>query len=88
MRYAVSTESGRYEVVARRWWSRKDRKATRMAAKLLSHMEPQLAAEELRLQRVALSLATDGALWIGALGGERAIYADDDGRPGRRLWQL
>lgn len=43
--YEVATASGRHFVVARRWWHPKDRRAARLAAKVLSHMEPRLERE-------------------------------------------
>lgn len=47
--YAVATASGKIEVVARRWWHPADRRATRLAARMLSHLEPQIEADTARL---------------------------------------
>lgn len=37
--------AGRYEVVAKHWWSRQDRKTARLAARLLEHQAPAIDAE-------------------------------------------
>lgn len=54
--------AGSYDVVCKRWWSPKDRKAARLAAKLVAHESPNLDAQA---REAAINLAIYGTPWPG-----------------------
>jgi hypothetical protein len=59
LRGQYRTEHGHYVVTAKRWWSPKERKSARIAARLISLQEEKVA---LMTRRAALNLALYGTL--------------------------
>jgi hypothetical protein len=49
--------AGTYEVIPKKWWSPKDRRASKLAAKVVAHMAPNLDQEA---REAAFNLAVYG----------------------------